>query len=205
MVNDPTKVTWMYVDASNLYGAISDILAPGQYFDFNDLVTCIEKDFHINKIKVYGTFLADEPRSPLNRRKFIGAQHKFFQSMKNSPKVEFHKGYFSKTSNKEKGIDVKIAVDMLKDSYEGSYKCGLIMTGDDDFLYGIQCVRNINVPVYLTAMGSRFPFGIARNVNGVYVYDLYDYFKNSVESSLHPPINSLVRKAITSNIKILSV
>ena len=205
MVNDPTKVTWLYIDASNLYGALADVLASGDYIDFTDLMDSLEKDFHINKVKAYGTYLPDEPKSSVQRRKFIGAQNKFFRSMSVHPKVEFHKGYFSKTSKKEKGIDVKLAVDMLKDSYEGSYKCAVIMTGDDDFLYSVECVRKINIPVHLACIGSRFPFGLAHNTNERYVYDLYDYFKNSIQPTFNKPIHNLTVKSITKGVSIISV
>lgn len=121
------------------------------------------------------------------------------------PKVEFYKGYFSGTSGKEKGIDVKLAVDLLKDAYEGSYKCGVIMTGDDDFLYSIECVRKINVPVHLAAFGSRFPFGIAHNTNHRIVYDLNDFFKNSVFPALTRPPKNIQVRDITSKSTIITV
>jgi uncharacterized LabA/DUF88 family protein len=149
--------------------------------------------------------MSDEPASPPTRRRFIGAQNKFFQSMTLTPEVEFHKGYFSSTSKKEKGIDVKMAVDILKDSYEGSYKTAVIMTGDDDFLYSIECVRKINLPVHLTAFASRFPIGIAHNTNLRYVYDLNDYFKDNVLPAIKKPPAGIVIKNITNKVTIKTV
>lgn len=205
MVKNPTKTTYLYVDASNLYGAISDVLANGTYIDFSEILACVGEDFIIHKVKAYGTFLADEPHSSLNRRKFIGAQHKFFQSIIDNHKVEFQKGYFSNTSKKEKGIDVRLAVDMLKDAYEGSCKCEIIMTGDDDFIYSIKCVRNINIPVHMASLGSRFPFGIAHNTNTRVVYDLYSYFKNTILPKINRPPANLKVRDITDKVNILSV
>lgn len=207
MINDQATVTYLYVDASNLWGALSDLLPNGSYIDFKDILNCIEEDFYIHKVKAYGTYLTDEPKSAPTRKKFIGAQHKFFRSMASIPKVDLHKGYFSVNDNekKEKGIDVKMAVDMLKDSYEESYKCGLIMSGDDDFLYAIECVRNINIPVHLTSFGSRFPYGIAHNVNHRYVYDLFSYFKESKLPEIsNPPVNLQV-KDITDKVSIINL
>jgi len=205
MITDKTTVTCLYIDASNLYGALSDLLPNGSYIDFKEILNCIEEDFYIHKIKAYGAYLPDEPSSPPTRKRFIGAQNKFFNSIAQVSKVEFHKGYFSKTSKKEKGIDVKIAVDMLKDAYEGAYKCALIMTGDDDFLYSIQCVRNINLPVHLTAFASRFPYGIAHNTNHRYVYDLNNHFKDNIMPQLRNAPANIQIKDITDKVKILSV
>ena len=205
MANNDDKTTFLYVDASNLYGALSDVLANGDYIDFSEILTCLEEDFVIHKVKAYGTFLADEPRSSLNRRRFIRAQNKFFQSIINNSKTEFQKGYFSSTSKKEKGIDVRLAVDMVKDAYEGSCKCEIIMTGDDDFIYSIKCVRNIKISVHMAALGSRFPFGIAHNTNKRMIYDLYNYFNNSVLPKINKlPVNLKVRN-ITNKVNILTV
>jgi len=143
--------------------------------------------------------------SPPNRKRFIGAHNKFFQSIVAIKKVEFFKGYFSISSGKEKGIDVKLAVDMLKDAYEGAYKCGLIMTGDDDFMYSIKCVRKINLPIHLTAFGSRFPYGIAHNVNLRFVYDLNNYFRDNVLPNLNKPPKNIQVKDISDKATILSV
>lgn len=205
MVTDKSTVTCLYIDASNLYGAISDLLPVGSYIDFKEILACIEEDFYIHQIKVYGSYLSDEPSSPPNRRRFIGAQNKFFQSMANTPKVTFFKGYFSSTSGKEKGIDVKMAVDILKDAYEGSYKCALVMSGDDDFLYAIQCVRKIKLPVHLTAFASRFPVGIAHNTNQRFVYDLNGYFTNQIMPNLNKPPKNIQVKDITPKVKIVTV
>jgi uncharacterized LabA/DUF88 family protein len=205
MINNKLVITYLYIDASNLYGALSDLLPSGSYIDFADILKCLEADFHIHKIKAYGSYLPDEPNASPIRKKFIGAQNRFFRSIANTPKVEFHKGYFSKSSNKEKGIDVKLAVDMLKDAYEGSYKCAVIMTGDDDFLYSIKCIRDINIPVHMVAFGSRFPYGISHNVNQRFVYDLHDYFKKSILPNLKNPPKNMQIKNITKNVNIISI
>lgn len=205
VINDKTKVCWLYIDASNLFGALSELLPNGSYIDFKEILACIEKDFSLHKIKAYGAYIPDEPNSPPSRKRFIGAHNRFFQSIAISPKVEFYKGYFSSSSGKEKGIDVKLAVDMLKDAYEGSYKCAVIMTGDDDFLYSIECVRKIKLPVHLAAFGSRFPYGIAHNTNQRLVYDLNNHFKDNVLPQLRNLPKNIQLRDITSDVKVLKV
>jgi len=204
MINKRGTTTYLYIDASNLYGAISELLPTGNYVDFKEILACMEEDFFVTKIRAYGAYLSDEPSSTPTRRRFIGAQNKFFQTISRIPKATFYKGYFSPTSNKEKGIDVKLAVDMLKDAYEGSCKCILIMSGDDDFLYSIKCVRGLKIPVHLTAFATRFPYGIAHNINYRFVYDLNDYFKNKVLPNLKNPPKNIQIKDITNKITILS-
>ncbi len=198
-------VTYVYVDASNLYGGISDLLPHGQYIDFSSLVDCMKQHFPIHKIKAYGTYMPDDPSAPPTRQLFIKAQSRFFQSVRSTPQVEFHKGYLSKTSGKEKGIDVKMAVDILKDAYEGSYKQAVVVTGDDDFLYAIQCVRKIKLPVHLASFASRFPVGISHNTNRRVVYDFNNHFKDKVLPSITKPPQNIEIIDFTSSSNVVSV
>ena len=79
------------------------------------------------------------------------------------------------------------------------------MTGDDDFIYSINCVRSLNVAVHMASIGSRFPFGIAHNTNKRIVYDLCDYFKNMILPKLKKPPVNLKVKDITKKVNILSL
>jgi uncharacterized LabA/DUF88 family protein len=94
---------------------------------------------------------------------------------------------------------------MLKDAYEGSYKCALIMTGDDDFLYSIECVRKMGLQVHLTAFASRFPFGIAHNTNCRFVYDLNSHFETKVLPNLTRPPKNIEIRDITNSVNVLTV
>ena len=191
-----TKIkTFLYVDGSNLYGGMSELLRSGKYVDFADILKAIEDDYQIDKVKFYVTYLLEEPNASLSKRLFIKTQHKFIKSARAIDKVEFYKGYFSPTSKKEKGVDVKMAVDMVKDAYEENYDQAVIMTGDDDFLYAIKCVRALKKAVHLAAFASRFPYGIAHNTNQRIVYDFNDHFKAKVLPKLsNPPVNLKIRR-----------
>ena len=200
-----TAATCLYVDASNVYGGLVEILPLGCYLDFGEILACIREDFVVNRIKAYGTYLSDEPLASLARRKLIGAQQKFFQTIRDIPEAEFIKGYLSPTSRKEKGIDVKMAVDMVKDAYDSTSLTALIMTGDDDFLYPVICLRNMNIKVHLVALGSRLPYGTAHNTNQRVVYDLNDYFISRVLPRLKKPIINLQVRNLTNRVRVLSV
>jgi uncharacterized LabA/DUF88 family protein len=191
-----TKIkTFLYVDGSNLYGGISELLNKGEYIYFAQILKEVDKDYNIDRVKFYATYLLEEPKSVLSKRRFIKAQHEFIKSARMVDKVEFHKGYFSPTSKKEKGVDVKMAVDMVKDVYEENCDQTIIMSGDDDFLYAIKCIRALNKPVHLAAFASRFPYGIAHNANQRIVYDFNDHFKAKALSKLKkPPVNLKIRR-----------
>jgi uncharacterized LabA/DUF88 family protein len=149
--------------------------------------------------------MPDDPNATPTKKLEINAQNKFFQTIRQTPQVEFYKGYLSRTTKKEKGIDVRLAVDLLKDAYEGNYKEAIIVTGDDDFLYSIECVRNIKLRVHLAAFASRFPIGIAHNVNKRIVYDINKHFELRVLPAIKNKPNNIEIRDITKELKVLSV
>lgn len=205
MVNrqgDSLKVV-LSIDDSNLFGGISELLGPDEYIDFAALLKAVEKDFSISQVKFYGTYMQIDPSKSVTYRLRLEAQKAFFDSAKNCSKVSFHKGHFS-GAGKEKGIDVKLAVDMAVGACRDTYDEAIIMTGDADLKYGVEVARTLGKTIHLAAFGSRFPFGIAPATDKKYVYDLNGFFKKKVLPTYkHAPKNLVIRE-LGKKVAILS-
>jgi hypothetical protein len=52
----------LFIDGSNLYGGLTDLLMPGEYFDFSSLLKVIEKEISVTEVRFYGTFMIIDPR-----------------------------------------------------------------------------------------------------------------------------------------------
>ena len=192
-----------FIDGSNLFGGMSELLKPDQYIDFSSLLKVIEKDFPINKVKFYGTYMQIDPSKPAAHRLRVEAQKKFFDSVKNSKKVDFYKGHFSGTG-KEKGIDVRLAVDMTIGACTDRYDEAIIMTGDADLRYAVEIASSFNKKVHLAAFGPRFPFGIAPLTDKKYVYDLNGFFVNQIIPTYKRKPKNIVIREISNEISILT-
>lgn len=184
-------ITKMFVDGSNLFGGIGDVLPPGEYFHFSDLVAEIRKDFRIDVIHFYGTYMNESMFTAPSDKLKAKAQVEFFNDVRKDKNILFYSGYFS-GKNKEKGVDVHLAVDMVLGSMKNEFDNAVVMTGDDDLIYPVQILRSLHKKVHLTAFGARFPFGISFNTDMCYLYDYQKYFQNNVLPKFHRVPRKLV-------------
>ena len=86
----------IFIDGSNLYGGLTELLKPGEYFDFASFLKIIETDFPVSKVYFYGTYMRiDKTRMGKKYRLSVRAQKAFFDNAKRHPKTIFFKGHFS--------------------------------------------------------------------------------------------------------------
>ena len=63
------------------------------------------------------------------------------KSVRETENVFFFKGYRSKTSGKEKEVDVKLAVDIVDFAHRNKYQSVYLFSGDADFLQALFAVK----------------------------------------------------------------
>src|SRR3990167_5836846 len=129
--------TFLFIDGSNLYGGFTDLLKPGEYFNFKDLLKLIEKEIPIETVIFCGTYMRENGQKTTADQLIAKAQIEFFNQVKEIKKVDFFEGHFSGTSGKEKGVDVRLAVDLVLGACTDKYDEAIIMTGDADLTYAV--------------------------------------------------------------------
>ena len=201
MAKRAKKLTYLYVDGSNLFKGITDLLAPGEYFLFSELIAQMEKKFQIDKVYFYGTYFHTDSTLTVTKQLEARAQRRFFDEAKNIARVTFIKGYYS-SSKKEKGIDVKMAVDIVKDGYEDCYDEAIVMTGDDDFIYVISTAKKLKRPIHMATIGTRYGYGTAMNVHRKLILDYNKYFINNVQPTIRKIPSGLDIIEISSEVQI---
>lgn len=147
--------------------------------------------------------MREDPSKPPAEQLIILAQKAFFDSVKNHPKVIFYEGHFS-GSGKEKGVDVRLAVDMVYGATRQLYDEAVIMTGDADLTYAVEMVRTVGLQVHLAAFGSRFPFAISFKTNKRFVYDFRGFFTKQILPSYRTQPRHLNIRELKNTLKILS-
>lgn len=167
--------TFLFVDGSNLYGGFTDLLKPGEYFSFGDLLKLIEKEMPIKTIIFCGTYMREDAQKTTADQLIAKAQIEFFNQVKEIEKVNFYEGHFSGTSGKEKGVDVRLAVDLVLGACTSKYDEAIIMTGDADLTYAVSQAKQFK-KIHLMAFSSRFPYGMSFQANKRIVFDYQKYF-----------------------------
>lgn len=114
------KKTYLYIDGTNLFAGQNELFGPHKCLSFAYLIKEIKKLFFIDKILFYASYLSDFNQRKLELKKLIIAEAFFYREVKSYPELIFYKGHRSPTSGKEKGVDVHLAVDIVKGVLLGS-------------------------------------------------------------------------------------
>ena len=176
-MSQKTRKSCFYIDGTNLFAGQNELFGPNKYLSFSYLIKEIKRLFFIDNIFLYASYLSDFNQRKPELKKLKAAESFFYREVKLYPGLTFYKGHRSPTSGKEKGVDVHLAVDIVKDVLLGSCNEVMIMTGDADFIYPIELAKQFNVKTGAIFLPNRFSLEMAYKVNKAYVFDFLGKFK----------------------------
>lgn len=145
------KRIFVFIDGSNFYHGLKEIVKPSEltaYYDFFDFLVGKYRKlegiiYYVGKINKDTGFSQTEKDRSL---KLFNGQDQFINKLKASG-IRCRLGYFPKEGKTEKGVDVKIAVDMIKFAYEDLYDIAFLVSGDGDLVDAVKMVREIGKTV----------------------------------------------------------
>ena len=138
--------TYLFIDGTNLYAAQYEIFGPNYYLYFPSFIKEVENKIRVkfDRIYFYASYTPKSKKITKKQKRYIINEFKFYQSVKKATNLIFFKGYRSKTSGKEKEVDVKLATDLVGYGLLNKYKNIYLMTGDADFLQALFFVKKHN-------------------------------------------------------------
>jgi len=151
------KNTYLFVDGSNLYGAQYELFGPDQYLDFSKFIRQIELQLKVefDKIYFYASYSPKLKRPTRKQKLYLKNEALFYRSVRKMKKVIFFKGYRSKTSGKEKEVDVKLAVDVVDFAHRNKYQKLFLISGDADFMHALFIARRCRKRVGIVCFEDR--------------------------------------------------
>ena len=178
MKKEKKKINNLYVDGSNLYGTQWELFGPGKYLDFGSLINEIEKIYKLERVYFYASY-SPVPKKYLKRKppSYILNERLFYRSAMKHPKVIFYRGHRSKTSGKEKGVDMHMGCDIVKDVLLNIVDRVILMTGDADFAYPVQITKDYKKKYSLFTLSNRISFDMIYIVKDYFVLKLKNRFK----------------------------
>jgi uncharacterized LabA/DUF88 family protein len=162
-----TKRVAIYIDGSNLYYKLKELdIKDITYFRYGNLAE----------------YLAGEGRNIVAKRYYVGAvrvkggdkkavrmqegQVRLFNHL-NSKAEGFNvkKGYLMKNDGiyHEKGVDVKIAVDLLVGAYENMYDTAILISSDTDLIPAIQKIKHLGKEIEYIGFSHKPSYGLIKN------------------------------------------
>ena len=140
----------VYIDGSNFYYKLRDLdISNITYFNYGDFSKWLARDRSIISKRYYvGVIRAkenDEKGQALRR-----SQQRLFNHLCSSAQgLIVKQGYLMKNGGvyHEKGVDVKMAVDLLVGAYENIYDVAILISSDTDLIPAIQKVKHLGKEV----------------------------------------------------------
>lgn len=159
----------MYVDLSNFIGEFRNLLMLGEFRDderYIKLAESLASTVHHLFIRSTSINLRGIRLIPFRLYcygSYTGAEREAFNAFKERLKslgdVEIYLFERSR-GEREKGVDIKLAVDMLVHAAWNNYDVAILVSGDADFEPAVRRVRDLGKKVYV----SFYPYAIAETL-----------------------------------------
>ena len=169
------KTTNLYIDGTNLFAGQNDLFGPRRILDFAYLIKEIKKLVKINEVFFYASFMNAKQRG--NR---AVAEALFYRQVKETDNLFFYKGHRSPASGKEKGVDVHLSVDIVRDVLLHGCKQVVIMSGDADLIYPLEIAQSCQVETVAIFLPNRFSPEMVYKTDKSFVLNFANKFKKLV-------------------------
>lgn len=165
-----TQKVAIYIDGSNFYFKLKSSsinIVNIAKFDYRGFANWLARDREIISCRYYvGVVKAKE--NDKKAQKLRKNQQKLFSHL-TLPQQNFiiKRGYLMKNDNvyHEKGVDVKIAVDLVVGAYENIYDIAILISSDTDLIPAIKKVRHLGKQVEYIGFAHQPSFALQKNAN----------------------------------------
>ena len=160
---DMRKKTYLFIDGSNLYAGQYELFGPSAYLDFSKFIFIIEKKLKtsFDKIYFYASY-SPLPEKPTRKQKlYLKNEALFYRGVKQTKNVIFFTGYRSKTSGKEKEVDVKLTADLVSFAFLNKFDTVFLFSGDADFLQALFTIKPLNKTIYVMSLQNKILYRAA--------------------------------------------
>ena len=171
------KKTYLYIDGTNLFAGQNELFGPKKYISFKFLIKEINKLIKIDEIYFYASYMNKKNHLTVRLKDLIAAEALFYREVIHTKNVTFYKGHRSPTSGKEKGVDVHLSVDIVKDIFLKRCNQVVIMTGDADLIYPLEVVKLLKIPTFAVFLPNRFSLEMSYKVERAFVLNFSNKFK----------------------------
>lgn len=151
------KKIYLFIDGSNVYAGQYELFGPNKYLDFSKFIQEIQKRLKIkfSKIFFYTSYSPKPKRLTQKAKQYLKNEALFYKNVKSIENLTFFKGYRSKTSGKEKEVDVKLAVDIVDFAHKNEYNKGFLLSGDADFLHALFVASRLRKKVEILCIQNK--------------------------------------------------
>lgn len=159
---------YVYIDGGNLYWNLKEMGAAGMNFDFKSFIDSFVRERELAGVRYYVGQIHPEDGNEQSQ-KLHRLQQVLFSKLK---KLGFYivRGKLKKSGNNyvEKGVDVRIGIDLVEGSYENRYDTAILITSDADLSPAIQMVVRKNKKIEVIGFHHKKVYSLMQNASVYY-------------------------------------
>ena len=140
----------VFIDGSNFYHSLEENCSRFDV-DFSAFVNKLCGERTLFRAYYYNVL-----RDPDRNQHAYQEQQKFLGTLYSTPYLEVRLGGSKIRGDVaiEKGIDIMLATDLLRLAWEDLYDVGILVSGDGDFAYAVQAVKDVGKHIEVAAFQS---------------------------------------------------
>ena len=149
----------IFIDGSNLYHALRSNF--GRYnLNFAEFASKL-----CGSRRLFRTYYYNILQDPIQRPDGHREQQEFLDALRKTPYLEIRLGSTKVAQGiaVEKGVDVMLATDLLYFAWNDFYDVAVLVSGDSDFAYALQAVKNMGKHVEV----AYFESGVSKDLLNV--------------------------------------
>ena len=156
--NDRRTRVAIFIDGSNLYHSLEENCERSD-LDFAAFSNKLCKGRPLFRTYYYNV-LRDQERNP----QAYQDQQKFLSALYTTPYLDVRLGTSKVRGDVvvEKGIDIMVATDLLRFAWEDMYDVAVLVSGDGDFAYAVQAVKDLGKHVEVAAFTSNLSWELVQ-------------------------------------------
>lgn len=163
---------WVLIDGSNFYHGLK--LLPKKYkpskFNYLNFIKYLTKGKTKPVKKYFIGAIREEDGNPKSKQLMI-QQQKFLSKLRNID-FEIFLGYMLKTDGyHEKGVDVKIAVEIVKGAFENLYDTLYLVSSDTDLIPAVNEALDENKRIVYVGFAKRPSYALIKRCTESYLLD----------------------------------
>ncbi|MCK9632173.1 MAG: NYN domain-containing protein [Methanoregula sp.] len=151
------KRVCVFIDGSNFYHGIKHHIGKTN-IDFNKLSLTLCN----SERELVRTYYYNAPVNQEDNEAIYKSQQRFFNELKKLPDLQLRLGRLEHKSGgvKEKGVDIYLAVDMLRYAYNNIYDVAILISSDGDFSEAVNALKDLGKHVEY----AHFATGISKHL-----------------------------------------
>jgi uncharacterized LabA/DUF88 family protein len=154
----------VYIDGSNLYHKLKDLkISKTTEFDYLGLCNLLARKREVISCRYYvGAVRAKE--GDTFSQSMRSEQQRLFSHLENQGFC-VKQGYLMENDGKyhEKGVDVKIAVDLLVGAYDDLYDVAILISSDTDLIPAIKKIKHLKKELEYVGFSHNPSFALQKN------------------------------------------